>query len=1697
MPDELSNSENSSNQANRRSFTGRRLIRLSAVIAGIVFLLAIGVFIFFKSGAAGSLVESQFRAKLLRMGLEFKADEFRLELTPLTLVLKNAAFNDAKTGDKILFIRDAKILLSIDNLLAWQISRDVSVRKTDIEGAELWIKFDENGRSNLANLVEDTYQSRINLKYDSASFNLRGAVIYFGDLARRLDAEARNVSINAKPAYGENASDPLRFEIEAAASDSVFSYDGKPVRNISLQLRAITDGGGADITHLKLDSGVGSADLSGKVISWSPFRYQLSIDSSADVGAISEIFPIGTKLSGSGNFNGTVSGEGEKYSVDGMVKSGEITAEGVYLKGVNISGTAAGVNQSYDVNGTAIAELLTAGDFRIDFPRLVGNVRGTGTDFRWLGELQAIAVRSGAGSIMGLYLKDALAELKDREFAARAGSGLAREFDIAKTSFRNLSAADLRLAMKSGGFLLSAPFARADSFKTKDYQLLGLSGRELTVNNVQRRTDVTARNLASQTAVFGDTRLSGISADRFEFTDLPTETKAILRNVRADSLQNSGTRLNGLFTEAITIDDTPAATSIASDSVRFASLNSNGASLGSVNVAGVRLTIRQGRLEARSADINAGDVLIEKGSLLASGGKLEAVKLGSPLYILEPSGRYRASADMSIGGGILGSITLGAVSANLRVSNGQIVLDGLRGRILDGDVNAAVSIALDSNGTSSINARFENLDLSKLVAAGTGKAVPLSGTSSGDIAITFPGTDYRSASGTLRAAVSANAGTAGQGEIPINGNINIAGSNGLFEIDNSQLQSANTRLLAAGRFDAKGTNTNLRLNLASTDAREVDRLARLFSLSPEFETRLDEYQASFGGSLDFDGHLTGNIADPEIDAAVALGQIYLRGRNLGSLSVNLRVDPETVRLDDGQLKDPTGGKAEFAVIVPRVGVDNVSVTADLSGIDAANLIAALPVSLPETLRDLTGKASGRVEISGLPNKAAGEIKLAFGSGTVSGRAFDALRADLKFDGTAVTIDSAEISASGGNLKASGRYDRATEDFDFALKGRDVPLPLALAFVPTGNGFPTFDGRTDIDAKIQGNLRQTERWVVDFDGTARNVTVNDNPFGEVKFSGVTRNSLLNASLTALFEGRPQVISASLNFADRQLPINVETAFDQSPLDPYFSIIPQLRGISIGGNGTGSVKFGGNLARYNDKGEREITLDALEGIAQFSSLEIRLQETNLAAARPIEIRFSPSAIDFISADFSGSGSNVSIAGRKAIAADAANNFQINGRLNLAVLNAFPQISLTDTFFGGFADVGIRITGPNSSARLSGTAALQNAAVATFVGTGRITFDRLQGKILFTSNQAQLQDIVGYLGGGKFTAEGGAVFGDTLRIEALRLGLEGSNVTVPLPTDFITTGDASIEVSGRQIDGVLGLQISGRIRAKRSIYNRNIDLANVVGSRRESSLSGGRTTGIPARFDLTIEGRDALIVKNNIADLTASAILRLTGTTDNPQLSGRITATGGTLFFRNDRYVIQRGVLEFPPDSDIDPNLYLQAETEIKGYQIFVNLSGRLSDTETLNAAVRSVPALPTQDVLSLITTGSLANTESGLPSIAQTGINTAAEVLTDSIINNPVRKATDRLFGLNVFEIDPIISGERLNPSARLTVGRQINNNLRVTYATNLSQDQNQVVALEYRLSNKLSVIAQYEQRPLSNVTRNRDNFSIEVRFRRRF
>ena len=115
-------------------------------------------------------------------------------------------------------------------------------------------------------------------------------------------------------------------------------------------------------------------------------------------------------------------------------------------------------------------------------------------------------------------------------------------------------------------------------------------------------------------------------------------------------------------------------------------------------------------------------------------------------------------------------------------------------------------------------------------------------------------------------------------------------------------------------------------------------------------------------------------------------------------------------------------------------------------------------------------------------------------------------------------------------------------------------------------------------------------------------------------------------------------------------------------------------------------------------------------------------------------------------------MTIAGTKAIADDAVENLSITGRVNLALANLV--FKDTDAFFGGFANVSVNYTGPKLNARLVGTADVENGSVATFIGTDRISFDRIKGRVIFTANNAQIENATGFLGGGRFTASGGAL-------------------------------------------------------------------------------------------------------------------------------------------------------------------------------------------------------------------------------------------------------------------------------------------------------------------------------------------------------
>src|SRR5207253_1400951 len=105
------------------------------------------------------------------------------------------------------------------------------------------------------------------------------------------------------------------------------------------------------------------------------------------------------------------------------------------------------------------------------------------------------------------------------------------------------------------------------------------------------------------------------------------------------------------------------------------------------------------------------------------------------------SGRYRASADLSIGGGVLGKMNMGQAHAAVMASNSEIQLNNFSADLFGGKASGNATISLTKANFSHVAANFANLDVAAPLTVFAGAAVPVAGRATGKIDMSFPDTD--------------------------------------------------------------------------------------------------------------------------------------------------------------------------------------------------------------------------------------------------------------------------------------------------------------------------------------------------------------------------------------------------------------------------------------------------------------------------------------------------------------------------------------------------------------------------------------------------------------------------------------------------------------------------------------------------------------------------------------------------------------------------------------------------------------------------------------------------------------------------------------------------------------------------------------------------------------------------------------------
>lgn len=1598
-------------QGRRRRFLNRRNFFIATIAAavGLVALILL-ILIVYRLGYVDRYVAGQIKETFAKYGIRAEIKSFHAGFPPDTVEMFGVELYDAQTSEKLGKIDRLVATIRIEDLYALNLQRNINLKDLKIEGLEAWVTFDEQGRSNFRNIKippPDTNR-RILFAYTAANIEIKSGVIHYGDTRHEISGEARNLTATILP---KDLSLPLEKQLHPvtfAVSNSTFTYDGRPVNNIDIQAQLRMNETRAEIQELVLHSPVAEARLTGVMDDWRALHYQMDITSSVDLTQLSDVLQGGTALRGTGDFAGKVSGDGDKYKVEGNIRSDSLAADNLRLQGLNVTAKGSGQGRTYDINGKAVASLLTAGDFQLNNVQLVGGVMGTGSDFRWVGELRAVAEKSYGTTIAGLILHDARAEMKDGVLTASSSQFTANSLVASGTRANGITASDLRVRSDNG----------------------------VTTGSVAR--------VKAGTITASEAKVDGVTANNIDIVNRDGVTSVVVKNVQVGATHAAG------------------------------------AEIGSINIAGVRLSVRDGRMQGSTADIDAGTVKL-------ADGQVESVKLAKPVFVVEPSGRYRASADLSIGGGVLGQMNMGQARAQLVATNTDIQLNNFTADIFKGRANGNARIAITRGGTSRIAATFDQLDVSGPLTAIAGAAVPLSGRATGKVDLSFPGTDFQQASGTLTTNFNADNLETDTGRVPLSGVVAIRADRGLFTIDQMDLQTTATKLKATGQFSFS-SDSNLQVDLNSSDAAELQTVLISSGLLPDIEEQMRTYGLELAGQLAFNGSLKGKLSNPDIDGRVSLSTLLVNGTDLGALSANLKMTAAEMQIADGRLTEKDGGGMQFTLNAPRTGQDNTTLTATLDRMNAGNLLAALPLNKAtrSQFADTQADASGEIRITGIPNAMSGSAELRFGPGRLAGEPLESMLARATFAGSLVKVESVDARLTAGHIVGSGTYDTTSKAFDIQGRAEGVQLSrlAALASQPQlGN----VTGTADFNAHIIGNFSESDfsGYQITFDGQGKDVVINGRPAGTLALVGRTENKKLSVTLTTgIFGATPQVVAANIDLGSEKLTANIETTLTNADLTGLLKMLAPQTTVEISGVATGTLKASGNL--LDEDGY--FSKDGLQGTANFTSLTFKVADVQLTATSPLIVRFSPSELTFEKTQFTGPGTNIVLGGTLAVGPAGRQSMTADGQLNLRVLNGLSP----DAFLSGTAEVAVRVTGTYEVPRLNGTASIAQGSFSVLIGNERWSIGNLKALVRFTANQAQIDSMTGTLGGGHISATGGALL-DGLTLARFLFNVHGENVSAPYPTNFRTTGDIDLEIRGTSREQLIG----GTVNVRRSEYTEDIELADLINFRQKESIEEGSEIEITrtALFsDLRVEGRNALVVRNNLADLVASVSLQVNGPVKDPLVSGRITATSGTLNFRNDRYEITRALMDWPPQRGSDPVINIVGETQIRGYRVTVGLTGPLSQPQ---AVISSEPALPQADVVSLITTGQLATGDTSSSILSQSGLGTATSLLTDALINAPAQRATSKLFGLSRFEINPVIGGSGATPAARLTVGKRISKDVQVIYSTNVASDPNQILALEYRVSDRLFFVAQYEQASTRRLTTRNNNFSFEIRFRRRF
>ncbi|TAL25448.1 MAG: translocation/assembly module TamB [Nitrospirae bacterium] len=844
------------------------------------------------------------------------------------------------------------------------------------------------------------------------------------------------------------------------------------------------------------------------------------------------------------------------------------------------------------------------------------------------------------------------------------------------------------------------------------------------------------------------------------------------------------------------------------------------------------------------------------------------------------------------------------------------------------------------------------------------------------------------------------------------GNFTVQGD--VLSLKNIEAGTERSTLWINGAVNITGSQLDLKGKLETVDIADIT--------SPYFNR--------LRGSGDFTGTITGKFDDPLISGSLNIASAsfddYEFENIAGDFSYRknyLEIKELSARSKDEQHNIKGDIKFHEAKEIFDIEHPDYRLTGSLRGANIEKLVKIFYKKLP-----LKGRLDSDFRITGKGPRPEYSGSVAITHATAHDMPIDLVSAGFSYNYKDLNVTKVVVKRGGSLLKGEGRisdgerfYVKASADRlfikDIGLKG--MPADMVLSMKAEGTG--TFDNpAVSLSGKLSG-------------GTFEGKSLGD---GTINASVRNKNIAVNA---VLFNEKMRLKGKA--YLDDKLPWSAEVDIASGRYDFLLSGIFKDMPEDLFLNMKGHADLSGDKKHFSASAVISQMTVALFGnsFSNDSDIRIRLENKNII--------FSAMTMRSGKASFSVRGN---------IEPGKEYNLVLEGSSELAPLRGLSQ---KIGVLRGDADFTLTVIGKWDNPQINGSLNVTTASFGLKDMHQRLS--AISGYFYFEDDKIVIQKLSGKLGGGDIDISG-IVYLKGLNIKRFYLDAKLHNISTAVSKDFNVNFDGNIFYKGT----LESQSITGEVRIKRARYRERVEwkswLLKAGMMREKPKFEPTRLE--KAALNIKIYGDENIVVDNNIANAPFKVDLVLRGTMGRPLLFGRVEATEGKIYFRNNEFRILHASADFADPNRINPVMEIVAQTTVKGYNIKLSLEGQF-DRFTLSLV--SDPPLEETDILSLLTVGQIGRDVKGLE--GGIGAGEAAAFLTgkvQDVFEDRVRNIT----GLDRVQVDPYVSKATGTVGPRVTASKRLlGDRLYVTYISSIGSSEEQVLRLEYILGKNVSLL----------------------------